>query len=132
RISPHAFSSPVLTLLLSSNPPNRVSHLTRCPVKRFVALPPILLAAAVVSAFAQNASTDEGGRVLSLEKLWNHAIEAKDTKALDQLLASTFVAVEIEGSVSSKSEFLASIKAPEYQPSQAVNEDMSVQVYSNS
>ena len=85
-----------------------------------------------VPAFAQNSVRDEGGRVLGLEKAWNHAIEAKDTKALDQLLAPTFVAVEIDGSVSSKSEFLASIKAPEYQPSQAVNEDMSVQVYGNS
>jgi ketosteroid isomerase-like protein len=89
-----------------------------------------LLAAAALPAFAQN-SADEGGRVLGLEKAWNHAIEAKDTKALDQLLASTFVAVEIDGSASSKSEFLASIKAPEYQPSQAVNEDMHVQVYGN-
>ena len=82
------------------------------------------LAIASLPAFAQSAATDEGGRVLGLEKAWNHAIEAKDTKALDQLLAPTFVAVEIDGSVSSKSEFLASIKAPEYQPSQAVNEDM--------
>ncbi len=91
-----------------------------------------LLAIAAISAFAQTAATDEGGRVLGLEKAWNKAIEVKDTKALDQLLAPTFVAVEIDGSVSSKSEFLASIKAPEYQPSQAVNEDMSVQVYGNS
>ena len=90
-----------------------------------------LLAAAVLSGFAQNATNDEGGRVLGLEKAWNHAIEAKDTKALDQLLASTFVAVEIDGSVSTKSEFLAGIKAPEYQPAQAVNEDMSIQVYGN-
>ena len=93
-----------------------------------------VLAIAAISAyaFAQSATSDEGGRVLGLEKAWNKAIEVKDTKALDQLLASTFVAVEIDGSVSSKSEFLASIKAPEYQPSQAVNEDMNVQVYGNS
>src|SRR5499425_1282084 len=91
-----------------------------------------LLAILSLSAFAQNAANDEGGRVLGLEKAWNKAIEVKDTKALDQLLAPTFVAVEIDGSASSKSEFLASIKAPEYQPSQAVNEDMNVQVYGNS
>jgi len=101
-------------------------------VKRLLSIAAILLAAIPLATFAQNASTDEGGRVLGLEKLWNHAIEAKDTKALDQLLASTFVAVEIDGSISSKSEFLASIKAPEYQPSQAVNEDMNIQVYGNS
>jgi ketosteroid isomerase-like protein len=79
--------------------------------------------------FAQGAGGDEGGRVLGLENAWNHAIESKDTKALDMLLASTFIAVEIDGSVSTKAEFLASIKAPEYQPSQAVNEQIKVQMY---
>jgi ketosteroid isomerase-like protein len=89
----------------------------------------VILASA--ASFAQNSASDEGGRVLGLETAWNHAIEAKDTKALDMLLANTFIAVEIDGSLSSKSEFLASIKAPEYQPSQAVNEQMNVQVYGN-
>ena len=77
-----------------------------------------------LAARVQNSARDEGGRVLGLENAWNHAIEAKDTKALDMLLGSTFVAVEIDGTVSSKSEFLASIKAPEYQPSQAVTEQI--------
>ena len=91
----------------------------------------VLLVLACVACLAQNTSSDESGRVLGLENAWNHAIEAKDTKALDMLLANTFVAVEIDGSVSSKSEFLASIKAPEYQPSQAVNENINVQIYGN-
>ena len=81
------------------------------------------------ASLAQNTASDEGGRVLGLENAWNHAIESKDTKALDMLLASTFIAVEIDGSISSKSEFLASIKDPEYKPSQAVNEQVNVQVY---
>jgi len=88
-----------------------------------------LMILACAPIFAQNSAKDEGGRVLGLENAWNHAIEAKDTKALDMLLASTFVAVEIDGSISSKSEFLASIKDPEYKPSQAVNEQVNVQVY---
>jgi ketosteroid isomerase-like protein len=103
-------------------------------VKKLLLAAAALFGAAALSAFAfaQNAASDEGGRVLGLEKAWNKAIEVKDTKALDQLLAPSFVAVEIDGSVSSKSEFLASIKAPEYQPSQAVNEEMNIQVYGNS
>jgi len=88
-----------------------------------------LLAAASISGSAQSPSSDEAGRVLGLETAWNHAIEAKDTNALDMLLDKTFVAVEIDGSVSSKAEFLAGIKAPEYQPSQAVNEQINAQVY---
>jgi ketosteroid isomerase-like protein len=92
----------------------------------------VILAAASLSALAQNSDNDEGGRILGLESAWNHAIEAKDTKALDQILASSFVAVEIDGSLSSKSEFLAGIKDPSYQPSQAVNEQINVQIYGNS
>jgi len=91
----------------------------------------LLLTAAFVLAHQTNSPEDEGGRVLALEKAWNHALELKDTKALDMLLANTMVSVDIDGSIQSKSEFLASIKAPDYQPSQAVTEQTSVQVYQN-
>jgi ketosteroid isomerase-like protein len=80
---------------------------------------------------AQQSMSDEGGRILALEKAWNHALEAKDAKALDMLLANTLVSVDIDGSVASKSEFLASIKAPDYKPAQVVTEQSSVQVYGN-
>jgi ketosteroid isomerase-like protein len=79
----------------------------------------------------QQGLTDEGGKVLALEKAWNHALEEKDPKALDALLASTFVSVDSDGSIASKAEFLASIKAPDYQPSTVVTEQSSVQVYGN-
>lgn len=98
-------------------------------MKKLLLCSAALLIAASLPGSAQNSSSDEAGRVLGLETAWNHAIEAKDTKALDMLLASSFVAVEIDGSVSSKSEFLAGIKAPEYQPSQAVNEQINAQIY---
>jgi ketosteroid isomerase-like protein len=77
----------------------------------------------------QTTKSEEGGRVQALENAWNHALEAKDVKALDMLLANTFVSVDIDGSVASKGEFLASIKSPDYQPSQAVTEQSSVQVH---
>jgi ketosteroid isomerase-like protein len=80
-------------------------------------------------AAQQRSMSDEGGRVLALETAWNHALEAKDVNALNMVLANTFVSVDVDGSVASKSEFLASIKAPDYQPSQAVTEQSSVQVY---
>lgn len=77
----------------------------------------------------QSSDSDEGGRILVLEKAWNQALEEKDTKALDMILASTMVSVDVDRSVSSKTEFLASIKSPDYQPSQAVTEQTTVQVY---
>lgn len=92
----------------------------------------ILLGVGLAAARQDNDSSDEGGRVLALEKVWNHALEEKDTNALNMLLANTMVSVDIDGSVQNKSEFLAGIKAPDYQPSQAVTEQSSIQVYGNS
>jgi ketosteroid isomerase-like protein len=89
----------------------------------------VLLLGVSLSVAQQKSSSDEGGRILALEKAWNRALEEKDASALGTLLASTFVAIDIDGSISSKSEFLASIKAPDYQPSQAVTEQSDVHVY---
>ena len=89
----------------------------------------ILMWGAMWTGAEQQSMSDEGGRVLALETAWNHALEAKDTKALNMVLASTFVSLDIDGSVTNKSEFLAGIKSPAYQPSQAVTEQSSVQVY---
>lgn len=93
----------------------------------------LLFSSALAPAPAQkNSANDEGGRIQALEIAWNHALEAKDAQALSMLLANTLLSVDIDGSVQSKSEFLASIKAPDYHPSQAVTEQSSVQVYGDS
>ena len=89
----------------------------------------ILACGSVFFGASQKSVSDEGGNVMALESAWNHALEAKDSKALSLLLANTFLSIDIDGSIASKSEFLASIKAPDYQASQAVNEQSSVQVY---
>jgi ketosteroid isomerase-like protein len=88
-----------------------------------------LLLLTIFPAFAQNSPNDETGRIIALEHAWNRAIEAKDTKALEQILAPTFVGVETDGSLANKSAFLASIKDPSYQPSQAVYEDIRAEIY---
>jgi hypothetical protein len=90
-----------------------------------------LLCTAVLSATPQQNISDEAGRVLALEKAWNLALEEKNTKALDMLLANTMQSIDIDGSIASKSEFLASIKSPDYQPSQAITEQSNVQIYGN-
>ncbi|MGC2764298.1 MAG: nuclear transport factor 2 family protein [Candidatus Acidiferrum sp.] len=98
-------------------------------MKNFMLAGAALLSVVALTPARQSSTSDEGGRVLALEKVWNRALEEKDTKALDMLLASTLVSVDIDGSVQTKSEFLASVKAPDYQPSQAVTEQSNVQVY---
>src|ERR1700739_2532570 len=99
-------------------------------MKKMIPLCGVLLFASVVlSVRGQSGANDDAGRIQALELAWNHALEAKDAKALDMLLGNNMLAVDIDGSVANKTEFLASIKAPDYQPSQAVIEQSSVQVY---
>lgn len=100
-------------------------------MKKFFVVGGLLLLAVALASAQQSSDKDEGGRILALEKAWNHALEEKDPKALDMLLASSMISVDIDGSVQTKSEFLASIKSPDYQPSQAVTEQTSVRVYGN-
>ncbi len=126
---PKEFFSGAYTL--SKSRKMELLHGENCPMKKTFAILAALFVVAAISASGQGNTSDEGGRILALETAWGHAIEAKDTKALDMLLASTFVGVEIDGSMSNKSEFLAGSKAPDYQPSQAVNEQTNVQVYGN-
>jgi ketosteroid isomerase-like protein len=85
------------------------------------------------SLSAQTSQSDEGTHVLALDNSWNRALEKNDTKALDLLLADTFVSIDIDGSIETKREFLASLKSPSYQPpTQAVTEQSKVDVYGDS
>ena len=63
---------------------------------------------------AQSSPKDDTGRLIALEPAWNRAIEAKDSKALDRLLATTFIAADLDGSLTRKGKFLASIKDLSY------------------
>ena len=96
--------------------------------KRAVAAGCAFVFAVMIVAARPDGISDDEGRVMALENAWNHALEAKDTSALDMLFADTLVAVDIDGSLSNKREYLAS-KAPDFQPGQAVNELMKVHMY---
>jgi ketosteroid isomerase-like protein len=83
--------------------------------------------------WGQSSGSDDGARVLALDNSWNRALETNDTKALDMLLADTFVSIDIDGSIQTKREFLVGLKSTAYQaPSQAVTEQSKVDVYSGS
>src|SRR5260221_14352880 len=89
----------------------------------------LLIVGVALSVRGQSGANDEAGRIQALELAWNHALEGKDSKALDMMLGSIMVSVDIDGSVMNKSEFLASIKAPDYHPSQAGMGQSNVQMY---
>ena len=76
----------------------------------------------------QGASEDEG-RILALETAWNHAEQAKDVAALDQLLAPELIYIDYDGSLSNKEQFLAAVKSEGLSPAQIVNETQSAKVF---
>ena len=98
----------------------------------------LALAAAValvlpMNATAQTTQSGDGNIVMALDNSWNRALESNDTKALDLLLADRFVSIDIDGSIQTKGELLASLKAPGYAaPTQAVTEQSNVHVYGDS
>jgi ketosteroid isomerase-like protein len=94
----------------------------------------ILLCAAALSASAQDASDSATkSKIVALEGAWNQAYKSGDAKALDALLDNAIVLVNDDGSVQTKSEFLASVKAPGAQAGsqeqQVMPESMSVHVF---
>ena len=103
------------------------------PSFRLVWLLVVVITTLSVAAAQKTQRSDEGGHVLALDNSWNRALEAKDVKALELLLADTVKSVDIDGSMQSKGEFLASIKASDYHPpAHAVTEESSVDVYGDS
>jgi ketosteroid isomerase-like protein len=88
------------------------------------------------SALAQ-AGSDAAtqSKIVALEQLWNQAYKSGDTKALDSILDDAIVLVNDDGSVQTKTEFLASVKSAAPQPTaqqqQVAPESLSVHVYGN-
>ena len=72
-------------------------------------------------------------RIIALEKAWNQAYKAADIRALDSILDNEIVLINDDGSVQSKAEFLASVKATgnNSQEQQVSPESMSVHVFGN-
>jgi ketosteroid isomerase-like protein len=82
-----------------------------------------------VSAQDQDAAARD--QVIALEKAWNQAYKAGDTKALSSILDNSLVLVEDDGSLKTKSEFLASVKSSSVNQEQVAPESLSVRVFGN-
>ena len=84
-------------------------------------------------AFAQDESEAAiQTKVIALEKAWNQAYKLADKKALDSLLDNEILLVNDDGSVPTKSEFLASLKKSNSEEQQVSPESISVHVFSHS
>jgi ketosteroid isomerase-like protein len=91
----------------------------------------VLLAASSLFVRAQDNDPAVQSKIIALEKAWNQAYKIADTKALDALLDNAIVLVNDDGSVQTKKEFLASLRATNSQEQQVAPESMNVRVFGN-
>lgn len=84
----------------------------------------------VASVFAQERSDASASKIVALEKAWNQAYKFRDKKALLEILHDSMIVIEDDGSLQSRSIFLAGVDAA--QPSdqqQAEPESISVHLF---
>ena len=70
--------------------------------------------------------------LVALENAWNQAQLHHDSKALDALIADTFISTDSDGVLQNKAQFLADNKDPAYAPSLMANSDVKVFLYGTS
>jgi ketosteroid isomerase-like protein len=80
------------------------------------------------SAFAQS-DRGEVSMLIALENAWNQAQLHHDSKALDSLVADTFITTDNDGVLMNKSQFLADAKDTGYEPTLMANTDVKVILY---
>jgi ketosteroid isomerase-like protein len=81
------------------------------------------------AAFPQDA---QQSRIVTLENAWNQALQQKDVKALDPLLAGELVYIEYDGTLMTKAQYLFSVSAPRIHFEHIVSESMQVLSYGQS
>ncbi len=69
--------------------------------------------------------------LIALENGWNQAQLHHDSKALDELVADTFISTDNDGTFMTKAQFLADNKDLSYAPSIMANSDQRIFLYGN-
>jgi hypothetical protein len=69
--------------------------------------------------------------LIALENAWNQAQLHHDSKALEGLIADTFISTDNDGTFMTKAQFLADNKDLSYAPSQMTNGDVRAFLYEN-
>ena len=84
-------------------------------------------------ATAQNGTSSHGNEslLIALENAWNQAQLHHDSKALDGLVADTFISTDNDGVFQTKAQFLADNKDPAYAPTLMANSDERIFLYEN-
>src|ERR1022692_1070361 len=91
-----------------------------------------LLLLAGFLADAQNTATsahENETLLIALENSWNQAQLHHDSKALDEMVADTFISTDNDGIFMTKAQFMADNKDLSYAPSLMTNSDERIFVY---
>ena len=100
-------------------------------MKKLAALVVTVVCSISLLAGAQDSDASIEGKIIALEKLWNQAYKGGDTKALNAILDDSIVLINDDGSIQTKKEFLASVKATNAQEQQVAPEILKVYVHGN-
>ena len=87
-----------------------------------------------VTGYTQGPARDskpDVDRLIALENAWNQAQLHRDPKALNDLVSSSFVYTDYDGTVMNKAQFMADLRDPSYRASLITNDDIRVFPYEN-
>jgi ketosteroid isomerase-like protein len=87
------------------------------------------LAAVLGAARLVRGQSNQEGRIIALENAWEQAESKADTKALQQMLAQTFVYTDEDGNFMDKGKYLASLKKTTNDSTQQGNRSLTVFFY---
>jgi ketosteroid isomerase-like protein len=84
-----------------------------------------------LSMIAQEKSnqSDDEGKILALEAVWNRAEQSKDINALSKIFAMNMTYIDSDGSLRTRDVFLAHVEAETDSPDQLVTEDVATRAF---
>jgi len=100
-------------------------------MKMQLALCLLCLAGSLATAQTSPSSHGNESLLVALENAWNQAQLHHDSKALDGLIADTFISTDNDGVFQTKAQFLADNKDPSYAPTLMANSDERIFLYEN-
>jgi ketosteroid isomerase-like protein len=89
----------------------------------------VLAASADRAPAAGNDRSKAELELLALETAWDDAVAAKDRAKLEEIIADDFIMINANGSVSTRSEMLDWVMAPEVKVEPFKTEDVRVRIY---
>ena len=87
---------------------------------------------AVSAAQDKQKVSDEEGKILALESVWNRAEQSKDVVALSHMFAPTMTYIDYDGTIRTREQFLEYVKKDSSSPDSLTSEDTVVHSYGDS